>query len=197
MNGLMNYEKVSQKAIDMINESIDKCSHMQLSIDFTEQASIKKNEVIQKATISGYMIALIKMEIEISGVKKTAYKILDTPILYEYSRKFNQIISIPIKLLNTKETISSTPRVTIIRQCILNFVENVKNTKNKPQNYILYYDIIYKELEIDRGNKKGKADARRTTKQLLDYYVKTKYIKKYTESPSFKKNNDGYVEIKL
>jgi hypothetical protein len=64
---------------------------------------------------------------EAGGKEVEAYKLMRSPILYEYAQISGQIISGPINLLSTKDTVYSTEDVIIIRGYLLRQTEWMKH----------------------------------------------------------------------
>jgi hypothetical protein len=158
---------------------------MQVTIDYTEEAKLY-NKKIQKTTYQGYLLAATKITVKISGQEHEAYKLLDKPILYEYAQISGQIITVPPKLLQTKEAVRSTDEVIVIRGYLLRQIEWIKNG-NIGRNENITYKGIYDELEItrdfyDEGMYKKKTHMTRShVKSILDEWKGQEYIKNYME----------------
>lgn len=179
MNGMVESEFVSPKSIKMIVESLEKLRVTDIAIDYTEQLRMTgSNDVFDLARVSGAMLMMQKVTVSAGGVTKWAYRIVASPILYEYSKLLKQIIPIPLQLLNTKETTRSTDTVIIIRQYILQRVELMKNKKNSMHSKIISYESIY-ELLNTPDDRKLRATIRSQTERLLDNYVNIRYIQRY------------------
>jgi hypothetical protein len=158
---------------------------MQVTIDYTEEAKLY-NKKIQKTTYQGYLLAANKITVKTSGQEHEAYKLLDKPILYEYAQISGQIITVPTKLLQTKEAVRNTDEVIIIRGYLLRQIEWIKNEKtNRSEN--ITYRSIYEELEIFKSNLDEKAYENKTrkirshVKSILDEWQEQGYIKSHEE----------------
>ena len=179
MNGMVESEFVSPKSIKMIVDSLEKMRMTDISIDYTEQIRMTNPEdSFDMARVSGAMLMLQKVTVSTGGVTKWAYRLVSSPVIYEYSKLLKQIIPIPLQLLNTKETTRSTDTVIIIRQYILQRVELMKNKKNKMSSRVISYDSIY-ELLNTPDDRKLRATIRSQTERLLDNYVNIHYIEGY------------------
>ncbi|MBQ3064805.1 MAG: hypothetical protein IJC98_01060 [Clostridia bacterium] len=179
MNGMIQSEFVSPKSIKMIVDSLEKMRVTDIVIDYTEQLRMTNpGESVDLARVSGAMLMMQKVTVSTGGVTKWAYRIVASPIIYEYSKMIKQIIPIPLTLLNTKETTRSTDTVIIIRQYILQRVELMKNKKNHMNSRVISYDSIYELLDAP-DDRKLRATIRSQTERLLDNYVRIQYIAGY------------------
>ena len=185
MNGLTETEQVSEKAVDEVRKSLDKSSFIKISIDYTDEAKLYNRE-IDKTTYVGYLLACEKIIVESGGTELEAYKLLRCPILYEYAQISGQIITVPINLLNTRDTVNSTEDVIIIRGFLLRQIEWMKHPKSNRSTNITYQSV-YEELEILRAdlderayeNKTGKI--RKHIKAILESWKTQKYLKNFEE----------------
>lgn len=179
MNGMVESEFVSPKSIKMIVDSLEKMRLTDISIDYTEQIKMTSpDDPFDLARVSGAMLMLQKVTVSTGGVTKLAYRLASSPVIYEYSKQLNQIIPIPLQLLNTKETTRSTDTVIIIRQYILQRVELMKNKRNNMNSRVISYDSIYELLDAP-DDRKLRATIRSQTERLLDNYVNIRYIDGY------------------
>ncbi|MBO4229201.1 MAG: hypothetical protein J5938_02485 [Clostridia bacterium] len=179
MNGMVESEFVSPKSISMIVESLEKLRSTDIAIDYTEQLQMTNPEDnLESARVSGAMLMMQKVTVSAGGVTKWAYRLVSSPVLYEYSKSLRQIIPIPLQLLNTKETTRSTETVIIIRQYIVQRMELMKNKKNSMNSRIISYDSIYELLNAP-DDRKIRAAIRTQTERLLDNYVNIRYIDRY------------------
>ena len=185
MNGLTETEKISPQALETVTKSLDKSRYMQVTIDYTEEAKLY-NKKIQKTTYQGYLLAASKITVKINNEEHEAYKLLDKPILYEYAQISGQIITVPSKLLQTKDAVRSTDEVIVIRGYLLRQIEWIKNDKSERSQNITYKGI-YEELEISKiildetAYKNKTRKMRNHVKAILDEWQEQDYIKKYEE----------------
>jgi hypothetical protein len=147
MNGMTETEYVSPQSLETVRKSLDKSMRIYTVIDYTDEAKLY-NKNIQKTKYEGYLLAATKITVKINGEEHEAYKIL-SPILYEYARISGQIITVPIKYLQTKNAVRSTDEVIIIRGYLLRQIAWMQNNKTNRSNNITYQGI-YGELEISR-----------------------------------------------
>jgi hypothetical protein len=188
MNGLTDTEYVKPEALTKIKESLDKSSRIRTIIDFTDEAKLY-NKNIEKTIYEGYLLASEKVTVKISGNEQEAYKLLRSPILYEYAQISRQIISVPINLLNTKDTVYSTDEVIVIRGYLLRQIEWMKSD-NSERNTSIAYQGIYEELDIEQVNSSSEdyqaykdktLKIRNHVKAILKSWQAQDYLKKFEE----------------
>jgi len=185
MNGLTETEYIKPEALLKIKESIDKSRFIKTVIDYTDEAKLY-NQKIDKTIYEGYLLACNKIIVESGGTRQEAYRLLDKPILYEYSQLSGQIISVPINLLNTKDTVYSTDEVIVIRGYLLRQIEWMKNEKSHRSTNITYQGV-YEELEVtkdfynDTPYKKKTAKVRGHVKSILESWQAQNYINNFEE----------------
>ncbi|MBQ5564153.1 MAG: hypothetical protein IIT39_12340, partial [Clostridia bacterium] len=96
-------ETPSPQQIEAVTQSLDKLRFVRVQIDCTEELMRRNIDLngsqITAGKIDTYLLTLDKMEIIAGGQKVVAYKVIKTPILYEYSRLTGQVITVPAALL--------------------------------------------------------------------------------------------------
>lgn len=178
MNGLINNEKVSPQAVGAVTKSLDKVSRIRCKIDWTAEAQARGAN-IDSGLLEGNILTTKKITVSTSGKTIEAYQLLDKPILYTYAQTTKQVITIPIKLLQTKEKIRSTDEVIVIREYLIRRIEVIKNN-NKHSNKILY-ESIFKEIGLSNPTKQKKEKVRKAVKEILNYWIDENYIAKFEE----------------
>lgn len=186
MNGLTESEYIKPETLEAVTKSLDKSRYIQVNIDYTEEARLY-NKKIQKTTYEGYLLNAEKITVKINGMEHEGYKIFRKPILYEYAQVSGQIITVPSKLLQTKDAVRSTDEVIVIRGYLLRQIEWMRNAKtNRSEN--ITYQGIYNELEISRIALDAKAYENKTAKvrsnikAILHEWKEEGYIINYTEN---------------
>ena len=185
MNGLTETEYIQPEALIKIKESIDKSRYIKTVIDYTDEAKLY-NQKIEKTLYEGYLLAAEKIIVKSGGVEQEGYILLRKPILYEYAQISRQIISVPINLLNTKDTVYSTDEVIVIRGYLLRQIEWMKNEKSN-RNTNITYQGVYEELEVTRDfyndtpYKKKTAKVRGHVKSILESWQTQNYINNFEE----------------
>lgn len=181
MNGLTDREFVSDESKARIVESIDKMRFLEIKIDYTDEAvkmykqSARQNNEMKKYVVSGYLLAAKKAELTTSNNNVQGYKLLEKPIIYTYSQHNKQIISVPIKLLNTKDYIRTTPEVVVIREYLIRRIEVMK-CDSQQSNRILF-EKVFLELGLDSPTKEKAKKIRDSAEKLLTKFKDDKYIK--------------------
>ena len=184
MNGLTESEKIRPETLEKVKQSLDKSMRIYTVIDYTDEAKMY-NPKIEKTTYEGYLLAAEKVTVKINGETHEAYKIL-SPILYNYAQISGQIITVPMKLMKTKDAVRGTDEVIVIRGYLLRQIEWMRNEKvSRSEN--IAYKSIYEELSITRdfyndGMYKKKTHTTRThIKAILDEWKEEGYIIGYEE----------------
>lgn len=183
MNNLTNTEYISPQAVGAVTKSIDKMSTMVCKIDWTNEAK-KRGINIDNGLLHGSLIAIKKLTVTTGGKTVEAYTLLDKPILYGYAQATKQVITVPIKLLQTKEAIRSTENVIVIREYLLRRIEVMKrSSEHKSSNQInkIKYGSVYDDLGLINPTKQKSEKVRDAVKKLLSYWREEKYIINFTE----------------
>jgi hypothetical protein len=81
--GMTETEKVSEQATEAVKNSLDKSRFMRLKVDFTEEAKARGWNVDETEIDSNLLEARV-VTVRTGGNKVNAYKILATPVLYQY-----------------------------------------------------------------------------------------------------------------
>lgn len=199
MNGLTDSEYVNPSTLAKVSKSIEKNRKSQLSIDFTEEAqqymrSYEEPGKDFKTTYEGDLLVADKITVKNNGVEQTAYKILRKPILYEYAQTVGQVISVPIRLLQTKGGVRSTEDVIVLREFLLRQIENYRR-RHRSGSLSIAYKEIYGVCGITEDSHKNLKDKhkkiRNHTEALLSEWLRLDYIK------SFESKRDGTRAIAL
>lgn len=185
-NGLDDSQYVSLQARERIIRSIDNTRRIYACIDYTEEAKAYRKE-IENCNMDDYILSARKITLQTGGHKVQGYKLNAKPLLYEYAQVTGQVLTVPIKLLNTKDVINSTPEVIIIREYLIRRIEVMKRNKNKSNN--IKFISIFEEIEESTPTKKKAQKVRNIVKILLGVFKEKKYIKDfkfYKEGRAFK-----------
>ena len=167
VNGMMETEKVSPQSVEAVRNSLDKSRFMRLKVDFTEEAKAR-NMKIDKAEIDSNLLNATVVTVESGGHKVEAYKILAKPVLYEYAQRTRQIISVPPKLLDTKEATRSTEEIIPIKEYLIRRIEIMRHDKTMSNKIV--YDTIFEEVGITITTKQQKSRLRDYIKSILELW---------------------------
>ncbi len=176
MNGLDDQQYVSPQSVGAITRSLDKQRQIYAKVDYTNEAKAYRKDV-RSCIVEDHILSAKKITLEAGGHKVTGYKLNNKPILYEYAQLTGQILTVPSKLLNTKDVIRSTEDVIIIREYLIRRIEVMK--KNKDQSNRILLERVYEELNEPEPTKETSRKVRNIIDALLKKYVTEKYIKDY------------------
>lgn len=189
MNGLTEKESVSPQAVGHVTRSIDKMRKIHAKVDYTNEMKTKNKENTDQFIIEGFIINADKIRIKAGGYEVAGYRMLPKPILYEYAQVTKQVISVPSKLLNTKDVIRNTEEVIVIREYLIRRIEIMKHPKNKNYSNRILFESVFNELDLPNPTSKKSMKVRNIIFKILDKYKAEKYIKNYAihkASRSFK-----------
>ncbi|MDO5112329.1 MAG: hypothetical protein Q4E65_08495 [Clostridia bacterium] len=187
MNGLTDSEYVNPSTLSKVAKSIEKNRKSQLAIDFTDEARQYMRAYEEpardfKTTYEGNLLVADKITVKNNGVEQTAYKILRKPILYEYAQTVEQVISVPIKLLQTKGSVRSTEDVIVLREYLLRQIENYRRRHREGSfsiSYLSVYEVCGVSAESHKNIKDKHKKIRSHTEALLSEWQKQSYIKHF------------------
>ena len=186
MNGLTNSERITEDrgTLDPIKESIETGRRKILKIDAKDQMA-KHYPGITKIVYESYLLPLEKVTAVLhnSETPVECYRLLTAPPLYEYSKNINQVISVDIKLLDTRKAVKNSPKIATFREYLIKRICTMKSAKAGMNSNKIKYATIYAEADIDE-NKLDKVQKKRNRdqiKSILDLYVKKGFIYGYTE----------------
>ena len=129
--------------------------NMKLNFQTDDVTNIKKLNrqdviVMDSALIDANSSVFFKYE---NGKVIRGYILRSLPIIYRFAKKRNEFILIPIKLLQVPfERISK--RIIVLRNCILNKVESLKNPYNEIYQTSIRCSTLYQELGDDYWKEK-------------------------------------------
>ena len=185
MNGMSENEKVSRQSTDAVKNSLDKSRFMRLRVDFTEEARAR-NMKIDKAEIDSNLLEARAVIVRTGRHETGAYKILAMPVLYQYSQRTKQIISIPLGLLDTKEATRNTEEIIPVKEYLVRRIEIIKHDKSQSNKIV--YETIFDEVGIAI---KRQTERDRYRKYIKDILTLWKTRDNYIED--FKEYKDGKV----
>lgn len=185
MNGLNGTEKVSPQSVGAVTRSLDKMRGTFMIIDCSDEASAYKKSANFKPLLKDYILSAKKVTLTLGNNEVIGYTLNNKPILYEYAQFTNQVLSVPSKLLNTKDVLRCTPEVIIIRDYLIKRIEEMKNPKNSLSNKILF-STMFEVIGQPEPTKKKALKIRETVEKILGNYKKEKYIRNFKFSKKFK-----------
>jgi len=206
---LTDTENPSAKQLADIRRSLDKMRFIHAKIDCTAELQARQlninSEQINSGQISTYLLAAKEVKIRAGGQLIEAYKILDVPILYEYSSALNQVLEVPALVVNVCELnedgsigarLPNTDMRIRIKGYLIRRIEGMKGKNSLNSRVIALQDYV-KNGETHAGlySIAGKPDAkdiearriRSDVERMLAYWVKTQYINGYKRQTQGKK----------
>ena len=196
-------ETPSPQQIEAVTQSLDKLRFVRVQIDCTEELMRRNIDLngsqITAGKIDTYLLTLDKMEVIAGGQKVVAYKVIKTPILYEYSRLTGQVITVPAALLDIRDKtgakIPNTERRIAIKGYLMRRISIMKGQNSKNQSCHILYDSLYNEVCSTEPTQKEKRLIRDYIPYVLEYWKSEKFIKDYEELTHGKKKIG--IEIKI
>lgn len=185
MNGLTDSERIVEErgTLEPIIESIEAGRFRLFKVDAEEQIK-KYYPSVKKAIYENYFLPLEKTTIILkNGETKEAYRFSSAPPLYEYSKNIKQVISVPIKLLDSRETLKNSPTIAVMREYLIKRISNIKNDKASVNNANIKYSTIFANTGIDESNLSytQRNRKREQIKKILEHFKNQNFIKSYAE----------------
>ena len=173
-------ETPSPQTLGAVTRSLDKGRFVRVQIDCTQEL-LRRNASLNGEQITGgkvdtYLLPLEKIEVMAGGKRVTAYKILKTPVLYDYARLTKQVLTVPAKLLDVPNASNTEQRISI-KGYLLRRITVMKG-KTAQSNRILFEKIWDAAGKPDPSPKEAQR-IREYTFTVLDYWKKERYIKGY------------------
>ena len=176
-----NRETPSAQTLGAVTRSLDKMRFVRVQIDCTDELTRRKAKLdgaqITGGKIDAYLLALEKIEVMASGKKVTAYKIIKAPVLYDYARLTNQVLTVPAKLLDVPNQSNSEQRIAI-KGYLLRRIK-VMQGRTPQSKRILFVKVFEAAGKLD-ATKTEKRRIREYTAAVLDYWKAERFIKGYT-----------------
>ena len=147
-------ETPSPQQIGAVTRSLDKMRFVRVQIDCSEELKRRKINLngaqITNGKIDTYLLSLKKLEVLAGGQKVIAYKIIDTPILYDYSRLTGQVLTVPATLLDIRDKngikVANTERRIAIKGYLMRRISIMKGKTSNKQSHHIIYDTIFSEV---------------------------------------------------
>ena len=173
-------ETPSPQTLGAVTRSLDKGRFVRVQIDCTQELLRRKaslnGEQITGGKVDTYLLPLEKIEVMAGGKRVTAYKIIKTPVLYDYARLTKQVLTVPAKLLDVPNASNTEQRISI-KGYLLRRITVMKG-KTQQSNRILFEKIWDAAGKPDPSPKEAQR-IREYTFTVLDYWKKERYIKGY------------------
>lgn len=172
----------SPQQLAAVTRSLDKMRFIRARINCTDELRARRitlnSQQINHGEIDTYLLTAEAVRVEAGGNKITAYKVIKTPILYEYASAIGQVLTLPaavidVKKLNRDGSIStrsmpSTEDRIVVKSYLIRRIEGMKGKNGLHKNTIPLYDYE-RDGETHEGlySIAGRADADRKEQQRL------------------------------
>ena len=220
MTGLTDSEKPTAGQLAAVTRSLDKMRFIRARIDCTEELKMRRitlnSKQINGGEIDTYLLTADAIKVQAGGQAVRAYRIIKTPILYEYAAAVKQVLTLPASVLDVKEisemTVDGAKKLTIgarlpntesrilIKGYLIRRIEGMKGKNGLNNPVIALYDY-QRDGETHQGlySIAGNPDPTRTeanrirdnAEKMLAYWAATGYIKSF-EAQTERKKITGY-----
>lgn len=221
MTGLTDSEKPTAGQLAAVTRSLDKMRFIRARIDCTEELKARRitlnSKQINGGEIDTYLLTADAIKVQAGGQTVRAYRIIKTPILYEYAAAVKQVLTLPASVLDVKEisevTVDGAKKLTIgarlpntesrilIKGYLIRRIEGMKGKNGLNNPVIALYDY-QRDGETHQGlySIAGKPDAkdleakriRTDVEKMLAYWAATGYIKSF-EAQTQRRKITGYI----
>ena len=203
MSGNFDQDVTPQKSASVV-KSLHKLSLIRISIDCTnELRARKKIEKDDTAVLKSYLMPLREVEVRSANHRsvRRGYQLIEEPVLYTYANIINQIIDVPVELLEIADAsgrghLYDTDDVIVIKRAIIRRIEVLKDKKNNMNNGIIRYERydpvagtpkgLFARLGYQESNyknakqwKKKRSSLNKIVTTILEDFSKEKYIAGY------------------
>lgn len=182
-NMTMGEGKANPEQLDRISDSVELLRRTRLTADITQEARAHKltdpdtGEPWEQMEIDDFLFNALRVRMKsINGKVTTGYKIHATPILLRYAKASKQIVSYPVKYLDTKSAGSNTERNVVIRGYLLQRIAQAKGGK---MSKTIRCATIYEKAGIDKTNRTERGRANKYITALLSLWVEQGFISSY------------------
>ena len=170
----------NREILNEINRAVEILSRGRFTIDATNEAGAKGYR-LKKVEFTDYLLPVKHLHIvHDDGRIEDKYEFKGEPVLFTYANQKNQIVSVPIDMLELPEKMKLTRETIIIQRCLIERVKLMSNEKNN-LGYVIKYDSIYKLLGKQVSSRTEKKRVRDTVKRILDNW-RGIYIVGYKEN---------------
>lgn len=213
MTGLTDSEKPTAGQLAAVTRSLDKMRFIRARIDCTEELKMRRitlnSKQINGGEIDTYLLTADAIKVQAGGQTVRAYRIIKTPILYEYAAAVKQVLTLPASVLDVKELnpggsigarLPNTESRILIKGYLIRRIEGMKGKNGLSNPVISLYDY-QRDGETHQGlySIAGKPDAdrkemqriREDAEKMLAYWTATGYIKAF-EAQTERKKITGY-----
>ena len=142
--------------------------------------------------ISDNLLYLRKVSTYVQGVERSAYKIIDAPILLQLASSLGQIGAFEWSLLETK---GNSVDDGLIKNYLAQRVVGMENAKNNLRSKRILLESIYKHIGKENPSEKQSRTIRKKVTDILDYWKQQGRIKDFAEVKEGRKVRGYDLEV--
>lgn len=175
----------NKKQLAEYTESIDRMRFNKLTVDMTQEA--EAHNLVDPETgkpwkswkVETMLLPADKITMQAAnGRIVEGYVSTREPVVYTHARMTNQIVSYPMKYLDTRDAGSNTKQNNIIKTYLLRRILQARdNPRMRPT---IKYSTVYEKADINSGNKTTRKRVNDYIESLMKEWVKMGLIKGYT-----------------
>lgn len=182
--------------VESIEHHLDELKYMRISMDlkdkFGNNAAIKiHGEKYRPVELEESLLdvsILIMKSAKNSKIIKV-YRINRLSPIFKYAEKLKQITSWQTELM--KVPVRKTIQNALLCNYLLLKISLVRNSKNKYKNNGILFETIYKDLNLNVGNRTKAKNLRDTIHKMFDYWLSVRLLKSYR----FEKRGTSFYKI--
>lgn len=221
MTGQRENEKPTPNQIEAITNSLDKMRFIRVIIKCTAELQKYKtpnSKQINGGEIDTYLLTAESIKVTAGSQTVKAYKVLKTPILYDYSHAVGQVLTVPSRLLDIKKidkngnittnTLPNTETRILIKGYLIRKIEGMKGKNKLDSDIITLCDYTNEKGELCEGlytilSENGEPNGKQLDKiqskrirddveKMLKFWQKDGYITNYRRKYK-NKQITGYI----
>lgn len=194
-------ETPSAQQIGAVTKSLDKMRFVRVQIDCSQEFTRRKISLngtqVTGGRIDTYLLALEKLEVMAGGKRVAAYKIMKTPILYEYAHLVGQVLTVPSLLFDVRDKtgarIANTERRISVKSSLMRQIYRMKGDRKQSRH--LLYTTIFQDIGEDEPSEKEQRAVREYSELVLNDWTRKGFIKGFSILKRGKKKVG--IEIKI
>lgn len=196
-------EPPSPQQVGAVTKSLDKMRFIRVQIDCSEELKSRRLSLdgakITGGKVDTYLLALEKLDVKAGGRTVSAYRILQTPVLYDYAHMTKQVLTLPAALLairdKTGARIPNTQQRIVVRDYLLRRIAVMKGRGGKKMSRSIAFETLYSEVGDVAATPKQQRSVREYAEMCLESWTRDKFIRGYTTTKQGRKITG--VEIQL
>ena len=174
----------TKKQLTEYTESLDRMRFNRLNIDMTQEA--KAHDLVDPETgepwkswkVETMLVPADKITMTSSnGRTVEGYVSTKEPVVYTHARMTNQIVTYPIRYLDTKKAGSNTPQNTIIKNYLMKRIRQAQ--ENPRMSRTILYSTIYAEANVNASNKTVRKRTNDYIEELMKIWIDMGLISGY------------------